>query len=544
MMNREESVSMMAYPSHYPLTNNCPDSENRCRVQIPPQDLSAYGMTAISPTNSDCDGKGKKKDGLRKGKWTAEEEKYTNKVIEVFNAGLLKLGDHEKGITLRAYLADKLECDPMRITKKYTGASCLGKRVYHYDPANVNAAEAEKARVELEELEKAFHEKLEQMNRKRFCDVGISIENSKMISTPAIDALLQSNKVMQNTNVASGAHLRAPNTAIPMPMMMKSMYPGMMPHPHHQMYPHPAYMAYPAHMYPNDPNYMRSSSSDSYYGNFPYYIPPPPAAMMHHMFPVPGAYAIPVLPVDASNTVSSSGAASSPTSLDDELPHVFDDEELIADEVIVPPTQPLNTNLVVPKVDEVSAKSPKAIVVSSPVKVAPVETNVVTVKEETASSSPIREQSSEMKEPVKTEMIVPVPPKVTGKHSFPNAEEDAGLMMPPTKKPRAMSYENMAAYIPTVSSSSMLSMDQNIDTHSLIGFYTQMHKMSSKEDLADFFFENSSSTSVLSPPPMPNKKSSPMTMLHKSASNKLLSKVDSVESLCKLISPQFCSTNI
>eukprot|EP01032_Pedospumella_encystans_P020012 gene20012-22746_t len=68
---------------------------------------------------------------LRKGKWTVEEERYSNKVIEYFNNGILRLDEHERGITLRAYLAQKLSCDPMRITKKYTGSSCLGKRVYH-----------------------------------------------------------------------------------------------------------------------------------------------------------------------------------------------------------------------------------------------------------------------------------------------------------------------------------------------------------------------------------------------------------------------------
>ena len=36
-----------------------------------------------------------------------------------------------EGTTLRSYLAEKLNCDPMQITKKFAGASCLGKRVYH-----------------------------------------------------------------------------------------------------------------------------------------------------------------------------------------------------------------------------------------------------------------------------------------------------------------------------------------------------------------------------------------------------------------------------
>lgn len=54
---------------------------------------------------------------LRRGKWTEEEEAYTNKIIEAFNEGTLVLPGME-GITLRAFLANKLQCDPMRITKK------------------------------------------------------------------------------------------------------------------------------------------------------------------------------------------------------------------------------------------------------------------------------------------------------------------------------------------------------------------------------------------------------------------------------------------
>ena len=35
-----------------------------------------------------------------------------------------------RGLSLRAYLAAKLNCDPMRITKKFTSTACLGKSVY------------------------------------------------------------------------------------------------------------------------------------------------------------------------------------------------------------------------------------------------------------------------------------------------------------------------------------------------------------------------------------------------------------------------------
>ena len=50
-----------------------------------------------SPMNSDSI--------LRKGKWTTEEEDYANKIISLFNRGLLPIG---AGTTLRSYLSDKL----------------------------------------------------------------------------------------------------------------------------------------------------------------------------------------------------------------------------------------------------------------------------------------------------------------------------------------------------------------------------------------------------------------------------------------------------
>ena len=55
---------------------------------------------------------------LRKGKWTTEEELYANKIIDLFNKGLLNVSS---GTTLRSYLSDRLSCDPMRITKKFAG---------------------------------------------------------------------------------------------------------------------------------------------------------------------------------------------------------------------------------------------------------------------------------------------------------------------------------------------------------------------------------------------------------------------------------------
>ena len=69
-----------------------------------------------------------KQGALRRGKWTVEEEAYVARVIQDFNSGFL---DAPAGTTLRTYLSAKLQCDPMRITKKFTGDACIGKRVFH-----------------------------------------------------------------------------------------------------------------------------------------------------------------------------------------------------------------------------------------------------------------------------------------------------------------------------------------------------------------------------------------------------------------------------
>lgn len=60
----------------------------------------------------------------RKGKWTAEESLYCDRLIEEFKKGNLPLAE---GTTLRTFLAKLLNCDPMRISKKYTGDQCIGK---------------------------------------------------------------------------------------------------------------------------------------------------------------------------------------------------------------------------------------------------------------------------------------------------------------------------------------------------------------------------------------------------------------------------------
>ena len=80
----------------------------------------------------------------------------------------------------------------MRITKKYTGASCLGKRVYHtVENRNISEEEIEKTQKEIEELEKKFKDKLEEIKREKKELMSLSEINEQFISSPAIDALIQ-----------------------------------------------------------------------------------------------------------------------------------------------------------------------------------------------------------------------------------------------------------------------------------------------------------------------------------------------------------------
>lgn len=68
-------------------------------------------------------GKGHKKSG----KWSTGEEKEANDIISNFENGTLE--DCNDGVTLRSYLAIKLNCAPMRISKKFAG-KCIGKLIY------------------------------------------------------------------------------------------------------------------------------------------------------------------------------------------------------------------------------------------------------------------------------------------------------------------------------------------------------------------------------------------------------------------------------
>ena len=136
-------------------------------VQVPEQDLRKQ----VVPTASTGGGK-KKGPPLRRGKWTAEEEAYANRLIQEFKSGLLPLTD---GTTLRTFLSKLLNCDPMRISKKFVGSNCIGKQVFRRRTADLNRLTPEqiqKSRAELSELERRFLDRVAQTNRVKSSGVG------------------------------------------------------------------------------------------------------------------------------------------------------------------------------------------------------------------------------------------------------------------------------------------------------------------------------------------------------------------------------------
>lgn len=140
-----------------------------------------------------------------------EEEEYTSRIIHYFSSGILTLPE---GTTIRGYLADKLNCDPMRITKKYAGAACLGKRVYHFvdrPPATVN--QVEMAKADLTQLEQRFRLRVEHGQ------TGISIpprndlfpdaNNNSMFASAQMNGFLQN----LSATAAPGSFAPAPSAS-------------------------------------------------------------------------------------------------------------------------------------------------------------------------------------------------------------------------------------------------------------------------------------------------------------------------------------------
>lgn len=199
-------------PSLPPSINNVPLGGNSAALNQmlagmnnPPNQVMSLRTSEKSSSLPDSMGEEQKKQPLRRGKWTPEEEAYANRLIQEFKAGLLPLTD---GTTLRTFLSKLLNCDPMRISKKFVGSNCIGKVVFRRRGADVNnltPEQVQQTRLELSELEKKFLDRVSRSKSSKSSSsrrsksaggmaaagIGSSMNRS---AAAAGRALLQSNK--------------------------------------------------------------------------------------------------------------------------------------------------------------------------------------------------------------------------------------------------------------------------------------------------------------------------------------------------------------
>mmetsp|Transcript_25438 Transcript_25438/g.37864 ORF Transcript_25438/g.37864 Transcript_25438/m.37864 type:complete len:743 (+) Transcript_25438:28-2256(+) len=165
-------------PAHTSHVSAAQSSVRQYENDIPTSsDISITGNSSGGGSSS----KKKTPHPLRRGKWTSEEEAYANRLIGEFKSGLLPLTD---GTTLRNFLSKLLNCDPMRISKKFVGNNCIGKQVFRRRVAEINRITTEQmqqTKMELSELERRFLDRVAQTNRVKAPGVSAAIGPSGVL---------------------------------------------------------------------------------------------------------------------------------------------------------------------------------------------------------------------------------------------------------------------------------------------------------------------------------------------------------------------------
>ena len=176
-----------------------------------------------------------------------EEEEYATRFIHYFSSGLLALPE---GKTLRASLSDKLQCDPMRITKKYAGASCLGNKISKLcDRPMFSPQDIEMARLEIARLERRFHMRIAQgagvpLPKDSSDSVASMINTSPATSVePSNDATIQHlNKTIAN-NGSFIPQVGASPSGVPLVHQMNNQVNALQPAQHGQTASMASYLA-------------------------------------------------------------------------------------------------------------------------------------------------------------------------------------------------------------------------------------------------------------------------------------------------------------
>jgi hypothetical protein len=140
-------------------------SETPAEVVVDEKRRGDVNDDCVAPTTSGSS----KRDKMRWGKWTKEEEAYTTRLIADFSAGLLT--DVDNGTTMRCWLSIKLNCCPMRISKKFVGEQSIGKRMFERNENRINDMSDEEKLRRATEVKKLYDE---------FCESWVREEKERL----------------------------------------------------------------------------------------------------------------------------------------------------------------------------------------------------------------------------------------------------------------------------------------------------------------------------------------------------------------------------
>mmetsp|Transcript_1932 Transcript_1932/g.2020 ORF Transcript_1932/g.2020 Transcript_1932/m.2020 type:complete len:242 (+) Transcript_1932:63-788(+) len=144
-------------------------------------------------------------DHTRTGKWTTEEELYADKLIELFFSGRKDIGATEHQ-SLRAFLAKKLQCSRMRVSKKYCSIDGLGRKFKSCSDTDITE------KIDVQGLEKTFFQRdmevqSKRLKRRKYYDHPESSKDKKVKKDPDEEtsqlnqtSSLDSNNEMTTTN--------------------------------------------------------------------------------------------------------------------------------------------------------------------------------------------------------------------------------------------------------------------------------------------------------------------------------------------------------
>lgn len=181
---------------------------------------------------------------MRKGKWTKEESAYCDRLIEEFKNGNLPLTE---GTTLRTFLSKLLNCDPMRISKKYTGDHCIGKIIFRRREDEISTEELENIRKELAQLERYYldREHHNQKRRERRLESELSRDKNRLMAARSLRHSVEG----QLPTTMDTTMTQYPSSSIPLPEQASMISPP--GHPSYRIQQQQQQQQQPPHLHQN-----------------------------------------------------------------------------------------------------------------------------------------------------------------------------------------------------------------------------------------------------------------------------------------------------